>query len=60
VTRQAKRLAAALAAVEQYLEQEQSAVSVSVAPARPASPWLLASRIEQMSLRAAMQARGRR
>jgi hypothetical protein len=60
VTRQAKRLAAALAAVEQYLEQEQRGPAAVVTPPRAPSPWLLASRIEQMSLRVAMQAKGRR
>jgi hypothetical protein len=60
VTRQAKRLAAALAAVEQYLEQEQAQPAVVVRPAPAPSAWLAANRIEQMSLRAAMQAKGRR
>ena len=60
VTRHAKRLAAALAAVEQYLEQEHGALSAVVPAVRAQSQWALAGRIEQMSVRARMQAGGRR
>jgi hypothetical protein len=58
--RQAKRLAAAIAAVERYLQEEQQARTYVPAAAAVTSAWGLAARIEQMNVRASMQTRGRR
>ncbi len=52
--RERKRLAAALAAVQLYLEEEARAK----APWRPPSLWRISGRREQMMARAAPQARG--
>jgi hypothetical protein len=60
MTRDAKRLAAALAAVNRYLEQEETPRTLVAVPSTSPSPWALAGRLEQMSVRASMLARGRR
>jgi hypothetical protein len=62
MTREAKRVAAALAAVNAFLEQEraQAASPVTVrTPAAAPSLWAVAGRIDQMSARATHAARRR-
>jgi hypothetical protein len=60
MTREAKRIAAVMAAIEQYLAEEAARPAVTVSPAPATSLWAMAGRIERFASRAALGSRNRR
>ncbi|RMF20478.1 MAG: hypothetical protein D6760_11490 [Deltaproteobacteria bacterium] len=53
----ARRIAAALAAVEAFMESERASAATSAAAPTATSPWLLAGRLGQMHDRIAIARR---
>ena len=60
MTREAKRIAAVMAAIEQYLAEENARPCVAVPPAPPTSMWGVAGRIERLASRSTLGPRIRR
>ena len=62
MSREAKRIAAVTAAIEQYLAEEAAAArpAVSVPPAPATSLWSVAGRMERLASHSALGSRSRR